>query len=136
MEVFKLWFNPFRQFMVLIFYSDYNNPIESQQNILVRFVPTWINIRWIVTINLQIKVYTVISVLRLIRRSAASDIWFFGFFTRKQQEFVIGYAMLKRASMECSRDCLFADADRASWQLTSRTLWNKLSMPTYAEILN
>jgi hypothetical protein len=80
MEVFKLWFNPFRQFMVMIFYSDYSNPIESQQNILVRFVPTWINIRLIVTINLQIKVYTVISVLPFLRRSAASDIWFFVFF--------------------------------------------------------
>ena len=77
--------------------------------------------RRIVTINLQIKVHAVISVLALLRRRATSDIWFFGFFffifffiTRKEQEFVIGYAMLKRASMECSGDCLFADVDRAS----------------------
>jgi hypothetical protein len=56
--------------------------------------------------------------------------------TRKRQEFVIGYVMLKRARMECSGDCLFADVDRACWQLASSTLWDKFSMPTYAEILN
>lgn len=75
---FKLWINPFRQFMALIFYSDYSTPIESEQNISVRFVPTWINIRRIVTINQQISVHTVISGLPLLRRRAASDIWFFG----------------------------------------------------------
>ena len=36
--------------------------------------------RRIVTINLQIKVHAVISVLALLRRRATSDIWFFGFF--------------------------------------------------------
>jgi len=65
--------------MVLIFYSDYSTPIESQQNILMRFVPTWINIRRMLTINLQIRVHTVISVLPLLCRRAASDIRLFGF---------------------------------------------------------
>jgi hypothetical protein len=105
--------------MVLIFYSDYSTPIESQQNILVRFVPTWINIRRMVTINLQIRVHTVISVLPILRRRATGSRFLI---TRKQQEFVIGYEVLKRASMECGGDCLFADVDRACWKFASSTL--------------
>jgi hypothetical protein len=68
-----------------------------------------------VTINLQIRVHTVISVLPLLCRRAASDIRLFGFtfFDYPETKNFIGYAMLKTASMECGGDCLFADVDRA-----------------------
>lgn len=61
------------------YYSDYSTPIGTKQNTLVGFVPTWVNTRRKVTVNLQIRVHTVISVLLFLRRHAVSDIWLFPF---------------------------------------------------------